>query len=43
VFSVRSFGALGAIEEQPETFCCVRAVIDRTEDTVKITSWQELD
>ena len=43
VFSVRSFGVPGPIEAQPESFCCVRAVIDRTEDTVRITSWRELD
>ncbi len=42
VFSVRSFGVVRDSDGRPRTYCCVRAVIDRTGDTVKLMSWQEL-
>ncbi len=42
VFSVRSFGLVRASDGTPRTYCCVRAVIDRTGDSVKLISWQEL-
>ncbi len=43
VFSVRSFGVLGAADgPPPDTYSCVLAVIDRTGETIRVTSWREL-
>ena len=42
VFSVRAFGVVGGIERPVETHCCVRAVIDRTGDRIRLISWREL-
>jgi DNA uptake protein ComE-like DNA-binding protein len=39
VFSVRSFGVVGT----GDTYCCVGAVIDRTENEAKIGYWRELE
>ncbi len=39
VFNVRSFGVVGT----GNTYCCVSAVIDRTENQVKIGYWRELE
>ena len=43
VFSVRSFGVVGAIDAPDHGVCrCVSVVIDRTADEVKLHSWREL-
>jgi hypothetical protein len=43
VFSVRSFGVLQpAGEPSGGTYCCVVAVIDRTDDKIRLSSWREL-
>jgi type II secretory pathway component PulK len=42
VFSVRSFGVVGGIDGPVGTHCCVRAVIDRTGERIRLTSWREL-
>ena len=39
VFSVRSFGVLG----DGDIYCCASAVIDRTDDTVRLRYWRELE
>ena len=39
VFGVRSFGVLGA----GDLYCCVYAVIDRTESTVSLRYWRETE
>ena len=39
VFSVRSFGVLG----RGDLYCCAFAVIDRTEISVQIRYWRELE
>jgi competence ComEA-like helix-hairpin-helix protein len=39
VFSVRSFGVVGI----GDTYCCVSAIIDRTENEAKIGFWRELE
>lgn len=39
VFNVRSFGVVGI----GDTYCCVSAVIDRTENEAKIGYWRELE
>ncbi|NLW50355.1 MAG: hypothetical protein GXY85_05865, partial [Candidatus Brocadiaceae bacterium] len=42
VFSVRSFGVVGGTEGPAAAQCCVHAVIDRTEDGIRLASWREL-
>jgi DNA uptake protein ComE-like DNA-binding protein len=42
VFSVRAFGVVGGGDRPVQTRCCVRAVIDRTGDRIRLTSWREL-
>jgi len=39
VFSVRSFGVV----EPDGAYCCVMAVIDRTEDELRLRRWRELE
>ena len=43
VLSVRSFGVLGRKgEARGGVHCCVAAVVDRTEDEIRLRSWREL-